>query len=162
MGLETIELDLGKLRHAVAHLFREYDDGVEERDSPRARRAKKKITDTAIRYFEQMIGPTARGLYLFAGRQNDLSGLMYVGIAARAPLLNRMIGRLRDETCLDELQYKRSREDIWDTAYRRMCVSMGSHPETLVKYAFDHVKTTALFSRSDRLGSLSQRGLNAM
>lgn len=115
--------------------------------------AKIEITRTAIRELKESISDSARGLYFFAGESGRLECLTYIGIASPGTLLNRMSSRFRDETCLDTSQYRRPREEVWDTAYRRMCVSMGSKSQTvtLVRYAYDHVKTTSLFEMADRL-----------
>lgn len=151
--LEVVEYDLVSLRERLAPLFLMYDHAVARRDQRPAWLAKIEITRTAIGELRGTLSETARGLYFFVGKSNTLECLTYIGIASPDTLLNRQTGRFRDETCLDKRQYGRPREDVWDTAYRRMCVSMGakSTTETLIRYAYDHVKTTALFQSADRL-----------
>jgi hypothetical protein len=148
---QRIDLDLDQLRASLAPLFAAYDAEVERGDRNRAHAIKMRITRTAIACLEDAVPAGARGLYAFTGKADRIASLTYIGMAASGSLRRRIEKRLRDETCLDARQYGRSREDIWDTAYRRMCVSMGSEPELLVRYAYDHVKTTALFEKAGRL-----------
>lgn len=148
---QRVDLDLGTLRKLVARYFEEYDRAVALSDRRGARAAKLAVTDTALRQLAALVPEQARGLYFFAGSDQLLSSLRYIGLASSGTLRNRMTGRFRDETCLDAAQYGRSREEVWDTAYRRMCISMGSAPEALVRYAFDHVKTTQLFAGAEKL-----------
>jgi hypothetical protein len=146
-----IDLDLAQLRGSVAPLFAAYDAEVERGDRDRAHAVKMRITRAGIQALEEAVPADARGLYFFADEDDRLASLTYIGMASPGSLRRRIEKRLRDETCLDARQYGRSREEVWDTAYRRMCVSMGSDPRLLLGYAYDHVKTTALFKQAGRL-----------
>lgn len=150
-GVQRTDLDLCTLRSRVAPLFKDYDRAVAASDARAAHAAKMAVTNTALAELAAVLPEQARGLYFFAGEDNLLSSLTYIGVASPGTLRSRMTSRFRDDTCLDAAQYGRTREDVWDTAYRRMCVSMGSEPATLVRYAFDHVKTTQLFAGAQRL-----------
>ncbi|HZG09100.1 MAG TPA: hypothetical protein VEZ70_08990 [Allosphingosinicella sp.] len=156
-----LEFDLEKLRDEVAPTFRLYDDAVRIGDSDRAYDAKCAITRKALDGLMAILPyPDAQGLYLFAGHSDRLAELRYIGKASPGSLFGRLEARLRDETCLDTGQYGRAREDVWDDAYRRICVSMGRRrlrrstvtaPEKMLEYAFQHVKTTLLFDRAARV-----------
>lgn len=150
-NLEMIEFDLRPVRQAAAPYFAAYDRAAALRDAGAARKAKRDVTRIGVSALGDAVPADARGLYLYGKADGRLASLAYVGIAATGSLWKRTEKRLRDDTCLDTSQYGRSREDVWDAAYKRMCVSMGSNPKTLIRYAFDHVKTTALFEKADRI-----------
>lgn len=154
------DFDLDKLRNEVAPSFKAYEEAVQRGESAGAHSAKMSITRMALSALRAILPhPEAKGLYLFAGADR-LSELRYIGKSSPGTLFGRLEKRLRDETCLDATLYGRSREDVWDVAYRRICVSMGrpragraniTSPETMLGYAFDHVKTAALFAESTRV-----------
>lgn len=155
------DFDLECLRRQVAPFFRDYDEAVRQGDCDRAYAAKMSVTRTALSKLKKILpNPDCRGLYLFAGQDEELAQLRYIGKSSPGTLYKRIEKRLRDETCLDAKLYGCSREDVWVTAYSRMCLSMGqanaghrrvTAPETLLRYAFDHMKTTALFKDSTRV-----------
>jgi hypothetical protein len=149
--VERLDFDLKSLRASLRPTFQQYDEAVAALNGKLAHDKKMAITNAAIDTLERKTGTRSRGLYFFVGPEDMLSDLTYIGLSKEC-FLNRMVPRLRDETCVDETQYRKSREDIWDTAYRRMCVSMrGTAPETRIRHAFDHVKTTKLFDGADRI-----------